>query len=148
MSHATTGSGSGIGGASSSSSGKRRTPRQARRATQARILLSELNKRKRMEVIRQTAHQALIRQATMQARNRGFGVGGGGAYRHPPPDRLLVMRQAVKEALLRNHSREDMGRVTHELLASAARKNQKSQAARKIQMIARGFLIRKQRLLQ
>jgi sulfur relay (sulfurtransferase) complex TusBCD TusD component (DsrE family) len=56
--------------------------------------------------------------------------------------RLLMMKQAVKEAILRTHSHENMARVAQELLSSAARKNWKHRACIQVQSLVRGYLAR------
>jgi hypothetical protein len=134
----------------------RRTPRQRAKAQQAHKTLRSINMKQRLNVLRQTAHQALAKHAARQALKRELKLNAQsssssstGSKRmlpgppiKPSPDRVLLMKQAVKDALLRSHSHETMGAVAQELLASAARKNFKKRSILTLQRVARGFLAR------
>ena len=127
----------------------RKTPRQHALAQQAHKALKGINMKHRMNLLRQTAHQALAKHAARHALRREVKLAhsapagaGGRAPAKPNPDRILLMKQAVKEALLRSSNHENMSLVAQELLASAARKNFKKQSVLVLQRMARGFLVR------
>jgi hypothetical protein len=107
-----------------------------------------------MDVLRQTAYQAMAKHAARQALAREMKLKRSqrpsvpphsASTRAPPnhhPDRVLLMRQAVKEALLRSHFHDNMSIVAQELLTSATRKNWRRRSAIQLQRIVRGYLVR------
>jgi hypothetical protein len=122
-----------------------RNPQQIKISQQAHRILKSINQEKRYTVIRQTGHQALAKHAARQALKTEMLHKQRHSPKSPPEwdARMRIMKQAVKEALMRSHSNDDMARVTQELLASAYRKNFKRQSAIQVQAIMRGYLVRK-----
>jgi hypothetical protein len=122
-----------------------RTPQQIKISQQAHRILKSINQEKRFTVIRQTGHQALAKHAARQALKTEMLHKQRHASKSPPEwdARMRIMKQAVKGALMRSHSDDDMARVARELLASAYRKSFKRQSAIQVQAIMRGYLVRK-----
>ena len=115
-----------------------RTPQQVKLAQQAHRLLKSINHEKRSEVIRQTCKRGLAKHAARQTNKKLCSDWEA---------RIHVMKQAVKQALLRSHSQEDMACVMQQLLASASRKNFKLHLAIQMQAMVRGYLVRRKQLL-
>lgn len=105
-----------------------------------------------MDVLRQTACQALAKHAPRQALAREMKLKCSKLFlAQPPPasppasphnlDPVLLLRQAVKKALLRSHFHDNMSIVAQELLTLAAHKDWRQQSAIQLQHIVRGYLV-------